>query len=108
MIGEDRVEHDHAEDTLDHRAGRERADALGAAPHLQALEAADGRDDEAEHRRLDHAGIEVPTAPTVSRSAVEELHEREVEVDRAGDRAAEQAHHVGEEGQQRQGDDQAR
>ena len=51
---------------FDHRAGGELADALGAAADLQPLEAADGGDDEAEHRRLDHAGVEVPDAHRVA------------------------------------------
>ena len=49
-------------------------DALGAAADLQALEAADGGDDQAEDRRLDHAGIEMPDADRVAQP-VEELHE---------------------------------
>src|SRR6185312_767319 len=87
-------------DRFDHRAGGELADALGAALDLQPLEAADRSNDEAEHRRLDHAGIEMPDPDRVAQP-VEELHEGEVEIDRAGHRAAQQAGHVSPERQQR-------
>ena len=66
------------------------ADAFGAATDLQPLEAADGGDDEAEHRRLDHAGVEMPDPDRVAQSC-EELRQGEVEIDRAGDRPAQQA-----------------
>src|SRR5471032_170465 len=103
-----RVEYDDAEDRFDHRARRQRPDALRAAAHLQTLETADGGDDEAEHRRFDHAGIEMPGADRVAQ-AVEELHEGEIEIERTGDRASEKPCHVTPEGQQRhrdhQGDD---
>ena len=56
-------------------------DALGAAADLQALEAADDGDHDAEDRRLDHAGVEMPGADRVAQP-VEELHEGEVEIDR--------------------------
>src|SRR5215471_12996951 len=87
--GEHRVQHDHHEDRFDHRTRGELADAFGAALHLEALEAANGGDDEAEYRRLDHAGVEMPGAHRVAQP-VEELYEGEVEIDRAGDRSAKQ------------------
>src|SRR5581483_10271539 len=54
QVGEDDreagVEHDHQEDRLDDRDGGEASDALGALRHLEALIAADHRDDGGEER----------------------------------------------------------
>ena len=90
---------------FDHRARRELADAFGAAVDLKPLEAADGGDHGAEHRRLDHAGVEVPGPHRVAQP-LEELHEGEIEIEGAGDGTAQQAGHVAPEGEQRHGDHQ--
>ena len=56
---EQRVEHDHEEDRLDHGARRLAPDAFRRAAHAQPVHAADDGDDEREHGRLEQPDEEI-------------------------------------------------
>src|SRR5882724_9789404 len=101
--GEEGVEDDHEEQRFHHRLGRQPAYALGAATHPHALEAADHGDQEGEHRRLDHPDPEMGQGHRLVQE-VEELRKGHVDAVGRHHGPAEDRHHVGEEGQQRQRD----
>jgi len=81
------------------------ADAVRAAAHLEALEAADEADDHGEHGGLADAHQQRPPGQDV-RNALGELHQSEVEQPPGDEHPAEHPEDVGEEGEQRQRDQQ--
>src|SRR6185437_14363261 len=99
--GEDGIGEDDEEDRLDDGARRQAPDALRAARHAQALVATGERDDAGESRRLQHADPEGPAGHRRPELA-QEGRDRDVERAPGHQGAAEQAHDIGEEGDQRQ------
>jgi hypothetical protein len=99
------IEYDHQENGLNHRQCRAAADAFGTARDRQPFVAADQRDADGEERCLEDTEPEAPKRDRALQLAEIE-RERNAELESAHDGAAEQPHHIGIEGQQRQADDQ--
>src|SRR5262249_25884818 len=101
--GEESIGKDDEENGFDDRARGELPDALGAARHAQPLVAAGERNDAGKERRLQYAD---PEGPGIEGrlQLPEEGRDRDAEIGPAHQGAAEQRHGIGEEDDERQGD----
>src|SRR5687767_12973452 len=104
--GEQSIEDDDQEDALHDRAGGHLPDTLRAAGDAQALEAADERNEDCEHRRLHHADPELCRVHHIVQAA-DILTEGFVGQGHIHDAAAQQAHHVRKEREDRQRHDES-
>src|SRR6185312_6236779 len=100
--GERGIDDDHQEDRFHHGERGGAADALGAALDAEAAAAADHGDAGGEERRFQDAQPEGPVRYRVAQLA-QEFVERDAKRNPGHQRAAEQRHEIGVEGEQRHG-----